>query len=217
MRLIIFDMDGTVCNSWPGMLYCYRETLKKYGREDMPDDEFFSYFTGFLPENLVKMLDLRDDEVDEAVDFFRLKYEEKGHSLSEPFPHILDTIRRLKAEGYRLGVATMTLEKYAEDTLRELGVLECFDVVRGSDEKGLRTKADMIRMCMDLTGIGKEDTLMIGDGFNDQNAAKKADVGFVAASYGYGITKDNCIEYGIEYASGPENVYDSVKRHWGQL
>ena len=40
-ELIIFDMDGTICDSWPSMLYCYKETLKKFGNADMPDDEFW--------------------------------------------------------------------------------------------------------------------------------------------------------------------------------
>lgn len=77
-ELIIFDMDGTICDSWPSMLYCYKETLKRFGNADMPDDEFWSYFVGYLPENLKLMLHTDDEStINEAVRYFRQKYEEK--------------------------------------------------------------------------------------------------------------------------------------------
>ena len=211
LKLIIFDMDGTICDSWPSMLYCYRETLKEWGFGDMPDEEFWSYFVGYLPENLKMMLHTQDEEeIARAVKFFRQKYEEKGHALSKPFDHILDTIRELHDRGFKIGLATMTLEKYAVNTLRELGVHDCFDIICGSLAKGTRTKTDMIRMCLDHTGIDGIHTLMIGDGFNDLEAAKKAGTHFLAAAYGFGITEDNCAEYGIRYVKRPEDVLGAV-------
>lgn len=211
MQLIVFDMDGTICDSWPSMLYCYRETLKEWGFEDMPDEEFWSYFVGYLPENLSAMLHTDDEEeIKRAVAFFRQKYEERGHALSRPFDHILDTIKELHSRGFKIGLATMTLEKYALNTIRELGILDCFDVAKGSPQEGHRTKADMIRMCMDATGVDGVHTLMIGDGHNDYNAAKKAGTHFLAAAYGFGLTEENCLEYGISYVKKPEQVLQAV-------
>ena len=74
----------------------------------------------------------------------------------------------------------------------------------------------MIRNCMVATDVDNENTVMIGDGFNDQKAAEKAMVGFIAAAYGYGITVDNCLEYGYEYASKPEDVRTAIESHWAK-
>lgn len=211
LKLIVFDMDGTICDSWPSMMYCYKETMKEWGYTDIPDEEFWSYFVGHLPENLKMMLHTDDEEeIDRAVRFFRKKYEEKGHSLSSPFEHVLDQIRQVKAHGYRVGLATMTLERYAIDTLKELNIDDCFDVMKGSMEDSKRSKADMIRMCMESVGAAPEETLMIGDGFNDLEAAKKTGAHFLAASYGFGITKENCEEYGIRYVDSPAGILEAV-------
>ncbi|MCQ2056209.1 MAG: HAD family hydrolase [archaeon] len=213
-KLVIFDMDGTICDSWAGMSFCYRRTLDKFGRADIEDEEFYSCFSGCLHDNLSKMLDIEGEELEKAVKYFRECYESKERSKAMPFPHILDVIVDLHDEGYKIGLATMTLEKYAIDTLSHIGIIEYFDVIKGSDEKGGTSKIDMINACMNKTGVSKEDTVMIGDGFNDQSAAQKAGIGFIAAAYGYGITLDNCREYGIESAASPELVYYAVKKHW---
>ena len=213
-KLIIFDMDGTLVDSWPGMEYCYNQTFKEYGREDMTNDEFVSGFVGNLTENLRVMLHIEDDELERAVRIFREHYKERGHALSTPFPGMLDLVRKLHSEGFRLGIATMILQQYAVDILDELKIRDCFDVVEGSDITGERSKADMIRNCMVKTGISNDDTVMIGDSFNDQKVAEKAKVGFIAAAYGYGITVQNCEEYNIECAPRPEDVRKAIDAHW---
>ena len=213
-KLIIFDMDGTLVDSWPGMEYCYNQTFKEYGREDMTNDEFVSGFVGNLTDNLRVMLHIEGDELESAVRIFREHYKDRGHALSTPFPGMLDLVRKLHSEGFKLGIATMILQQYAVDILDELKIRDCFDVVEGSDITGERTKADMIRNCMVKTGISNDDTVMIGDGFNDQKAAEKSRVGFIAAAYGYGITVQNCEEYNIECAPRPEDVRKAIDAHW---
>ena len=213
-RLIIFDMDGTMCDSWPGMEYCYNQTFKEYGREDMTEDEFLEGFVGNLTDNLRKMLGLDGKELEGAVATFRRYYRERGHALSKPFDGILELVRGLHSQGHVLGVATMIYQPYAVDILKELDIEGCFQVVEGSDKMGEIPKSDMIRRCMDATGIGKDDTLMIGDSFRDQKAAEKAGVGFIAAAYGYGITVSDCEEYGYEYASRPEGLRKAIEAHW---
>ena len=214
MRLIIFDMDGTMTDSWPGMQYCYNQTFKEFGREGMTEDEFLSGFVGNLTENLRTMLHVDGDELERAVQTFRGHYREKGHSLSAPFPHVIDLIRELYEEGYRLGIATMIYQPYAVDMLDELGIKDCFCCIEGSDKQGERSKADMIRNCMVKAGVPNEDTVMIGDGWNDHKAAEKAKVGFIAAAYGYGITVSDCQEYGLEYAPKPEELKGAIDHHW---
>lgn len=213
-RLVILDLDGTVADSWLGMLYCYKETFRAFGREEMEDEEFYAGFVGDLHDNLGAMLHIEGEELQRAVNTFRDAYADKGHALAAPFPGILDAIRELHSLGYVLSAATMKYEPFAADTFRELGVADLFDCIKGSDILGKTTKTDMIRICMDSAGASKEDTVMIGDGFGDQSAAKKAGVGFIAASYGYGITKENCIEYGIECADSPSDIVRAVRDHW---
>ena len=213
-RLVIFDMDGTLTDSWPGMQYCYNMTFRDFGRVDMTEDEFLSGFVGNLTENLRVMLHVDGDELEKAVRTFREYYKDRGHALSKPFPGVLELIRKLHDDGYAIGIATMIYRPYAVDILDELKISDFIDIVEGSDMRGERPKADMIRNCMNHVGVSKEETLMIGDGFNDQKAAEKTGVGFIAAAYGYGITVDNCQEYGYEYVSQPGELQKAIEAHW---
>ena len=215
-RLIIFDLDGTVCDSWPGMEYCYNCTFRAFGREDMTEEEFVGGFVGNLSDNLRRMLNIDGDDLQRAIDVFRDSYEKEGHSKSSPFPGVPDLMRRLHDEGNAVGVATMTYQPYAVDTIRELGIADAVDCIQGSDARIERKKDDMIRVCMKETGVSAVDTVMIGDGFNDMKAAEKTGVGFIAAAYGYGITVSNCEEYGIEFASSPGDLERAVRDHWAR-
>ena len=117
--------------------------------------------------------------------------QKEGTPSRNRFPYVLDLVKELHSEGYKLGIATMIYQPYAVDMLEELKVRQYFDVIQGSDRVGERKKTNMIIDCMLSAGVSAADTVMIGDGFNDQKAAEKAGVGFIAAAYGYGITREN--------------------------
>ena len=213
-KMVIFDIDGTIADSWSCMEYCYRKTFEAFGRTDITEDEFVSGFVGDLHSNLSRMLNIEGDNLAKAIMIFRRTYEGPGHTKSRPFDNIMEVIRQLHSEGYVLGVASMVYEPYAIDTFEAWGIKNLFVMICGSEMSGRRTKADMIRMCLDTAGISAEDAVMIGDGFNDESAARRTGVGFIAATYGYGITKENCLEYGYEFAESPISIPDAVRKHF---
>lgn len=211
-KLVIFDMDGTICDSWPCIEYCYKQTIKSFGK-NISDDEFVKSFTGNLSNNLKKMLSVNDKELDKAIKIFNKNYEEKSCVMISPFKDIPHLIRSLHNK-YAIGVATMTYQPYVTDILIKFGILDCIDVIQGSYGKIERKKSDMIRTCMEKTGVIAKNTVMIGDSFSDLDAAKSAGVGFIAATYGYGITVDSCDD--IKYALSPKDIDKVLHDYWQQ-
>ncbi len=149
------------------------------------------------------MLDLRDDQVMEAIHRYIKFYIPDGISMAEIFPGIEELIDELKHRGYSIGLATMMEEGYAKQTLNDYGLLGKFDSVKGASLKIALSKYDLIKDCMREVGASPQETIMIGDGEDDHNSAVKADVRFVAAIYGYGIDRQYCIDKNIEFIEKP--------------
>lgn len=209
-KLVIFDMDGTICDSWPCIEHCYKQTIKSFDK-NISDDEFVKSITGSLSNNLKRMLNVDDKELDKAREIFRKNYEENRHAMVSPFKDIPSLIRSLHSK-YAIGIATMMYQPYAVDTLKRFGILDCVDIIQGSYRKIEREKSDMIKICMEKTGVSAKNTVMIGDSFSDLDAAKDAGVGFIAVTYGYGITVSNCND--IKYVLSPEGIDDALYHYW---
>lgn len=139
----------------------------------------------------------------EAIHRYITFYIPEGISMAEKFPGIEDLFRELKSRGYMIGLATMMEESYAKKTLDDYGFTEMFDSIKGASLEIALSKYDLIMDCMKETGVSPEETIMIGDGEDDHNSAVKADVRFIAATYGYGIDKQYCSDKKIEYIEQP--------------
>ena len=203
IKLLIFDLDGTINDSSPGIKYCFRKTGEFYGKHDLTDEELRYGLTGPFEENIKKVLGLRDDQIPEAIDHYVEFYVREGQSMSEMFPNMNRMLHYLRDRGYVLGLATMMVEKFAKQTLHDYGVEELFDTIHGANFTIPYTKSDLIHMCLESTGIDAENAVMIGDGEDDYNASVKAGVCFIGATYGYGIDSAYCKDHNIPFIEDP--------------
>jgi phosphoglycolate phosphatase len=197
VKLIIFDLDGTVNDSSPGIIYCFRKTGESYGKVDLSDEWLRNGLSGPFEVNILKLLDLRPDQVDEAIQEYVKYYVESGQKMARLFEGIRDTLGYLKSRGYLLGVATMMVDEYARSTLDSYGITELFDTIHGTSFDFAYHKEDLIRACLADTGVSPEEAVMIGDGSDDYRAARAADVEFIGALYGYEIDTGFCTQNGI--------------------
>jgi phosphoglycolate phosphatase len=197
-RLIVFDLDGTINNSADCIIHCFRRTGEAYGKYDIPDDVINSALTGPFDTNIAKVLGLKHDQVLEAINEYAVHFEKASPIMSHLFTGAMETLEYLKALGYKIGLATMMVDSYAVDILERYGVIDLFDSVHGIDRSFVcNKKEELIRSCMDDTGIGPAETVMIGDGFDDHRAAMEAGTDFIAALYGFGLDEEYCERTGI--------------------
>ena len=198
VKLIIFDLDGTVNDSSPGIIYCFQKTGELYDVYDIPPEKMSAALCGPFEVNIAKVLDLKPDQVDEAIQKYVKFYLDKGAKMSRLFPGVKEAITDLKSKGYLIGLATMMVEEYAKDTLRNSGILDLFDTVHGTNFTTPYAKEDLIDFCLMELGLSPEEAVLIGDGIDDHRAAKISHVGFIAAKYGYEIKDEYCDNTGIK-------------------
>lgn len=186
-RLIVFDLDGTLADTSPGIINSHKFANLKMGRQ-VPDDETLAKVIGGpLLETYKKKFSYSDSDAVEAVRIYRERYATHGINEVEIYSEIPELLKELKSRGFMLAVATLKAEKFAIPMLTALGVAQYFDLIHGVDDKDTRTKSFLIELCMSELNVSKEETILVGDSSHDAIGAQSAGVGFVAALYGFGF------------------------------
>lgn len=207
-KCIVFDMDGTLVNSYQGIYQAYKAAFERMGRKWKGDSFVRRAIGAPLPFVFGQLCGMRQEEVLRAIGYYRAYYGEKGWRELQVYPGIKETLQELRRRNYFLGIATLKKEKFAEEILKEQGIFSYFDVVCGMDEQDRFAKSDLIRRCMEKAGAQPGETILIGDSEFDAQGAKQAGVDFLAVTYGFGFSdKEACRRENIQkIAESPADI-----------
>ncbi|MCI6584036.1 MAG: HAD hydrolase-like protein [Mobiluncus sp.] len=188
---VIFDLDGTLVNSAPLVMECFRLMVRDlFGSEREAELTDVRLLTYLGPPLMDSMYDIDPAASEEKAAAMVAKYREyylpraEESPLFEGIPELLES---LKGRGIRLAVATSKLEKPARKILDHHGVLEAFETVGGaSSDLRLSTKAEVLEETLARLGLGEtpERALMIGDRFYDIEGAAACGVPAVLVTWG---------------------------------
>ncbi len=183
MKAYIFDMDGVIANSEPVHVRTEKEVFRKHGLETT-DEELASY-TGVTPEfffqDMIRKhnLDTTFDEIFEEKDKLLFDLCEKH---LEPVPGVIDLIKKLKAEGRKLAVASSSHHNFINFVLTRFGIKDLFDViVSGQDVENGKPAPDIFLLAASRLGIKPRDCTVIEDaehGVHAANAAGMTSIGY---------------------------------------
>ena len=186
---LIFDFDGTLVDSGPGILHALGLVLQARGLQ--PQIPLTSDIIGPpLPVTLRKLAgDLTPELLDTLVADFKAIYDTEGVKVTQPYPGIMDAIAALAASGCGLHLATNKREKPTLLLLDHLGLTPHFKSVYCLDSRspGFANKCVMLQVQVAEQGLVVAECLYIGDTSYDEQAAAAAGVRFVAVAWGYGV------------------------------
>ena len=206
-RLWLFDLDGTLTCSHPGILLCVKYALTEMGKP-LPAPETLRKFIGPpLSESFTSFVGLSEEECKEAVRRYRLHYEAEGALKNQPYEGIPELLRDLRAQGNTVGVATSKPARFTEKILRHFGLWELFDTVSCAQEDlHPMTKKELIEKAMAETGLSPDETVMVGDTRFDAAGARQAGTGFIGVLYGYGTREEMEKEGAREFACAVDEL-----------
>jgi len=124
---------------------------------------------------------------EEAKELARKSYDEADSEMASTYNPALfdggeDALRRLRAVGMRLAIATNDRRADAEETMRTIGVLDLFDAVVGADDvENPKPSPDMILLACDICGCSPSRAVCVGDLPTDIEAGRAAGVKAVIA------------------------------------
>lgn len=204
--IVCFDLDGTLLETHRDLGTAVNHALTLGGFATVPVESAKDLIGGGAKAMLKQAVDAqtKDDGGLDRDAFKRLYkamlayYGENYAVHTRPYPGVLKTLDTLEKRGVRLAVVTNKFESFARGVLTSLDLIDRFACVIGGDSLGkgedgeYRAKPlpDPILAAQERCGGGS--LVYIGDSSYDRDAARAADVPFIAACYGYcDLSEDN--------------------------
>ena len=136
IELILFDLDGTLTDSAPGITRCVQYALNYLGKPRYSPEELNCFLGPPLHEQFMKFAGLTSEEADTAVEQYRERYNGIGIYENEVYEGIPELLGLLKEHGKLLGVASSKPQVYVEEILNHFKLAGYFDAVVGSELDG---------------------------------------------------------------------------------
>ncbi|MBQ8566127.1 MAG: HAD family hydrolase [Clostridia bacterium] len=207
---VFFDLDGTLVDSGEGVRNSVVYALNKFGIEVENKDSLSCFIGPPLTVSFKTFYGFDDEKADTGVAFYREYYKEKGIFEGYVYEGIEECLKRLKASGKKIMVATSKPEVFAKMVLEKFGIAKYFDFIAGAtiDEKTRSNKIEIMQYAFDSCGVLPKDVIMVGDRLFDIEGAKHFGMECIAVLYGYG-SREEFEQYGAEYiVSTPSDVAD---------
>ena len=211
-KYILFDLDGTLTDSAPGIINSVIYAAKKLGFPE-PDAKTLKKFMGPpLAYSFERFAGLSGERIDEAVRAYREYFADRGIFENSVFPGIPVALDALKGSGARLAVATSKPEAFAVRILDRFMLSKYFDAVCGVPlNSSTVTKSEVISRSLDVLDVRiKSGALMVGDRSYDVAGAHQNGIKCVGVSYGYGGIEE-LKEAGADFiAISPADMADKI-------
>lgn len=191
-KYILFDLDGTLTDSAPGIINSLRYAFRHYGLPDMTDDELKQFVGPPLMVSFSQILGFGEEKGLEAVGVYRQYFSTKGLFENEVYKGIPEALEKLKNNGLTLAVSTSKPEVYAKRILEYFELDKYFAEICGiplGDES--MTKAQVIAQTLEKLGVSdRSQVLMVGDRDYDVKGAFDNGIECMGVLYGYGDEKE---------------------------
>jgi phosphoglycolate phosphatase len=214
---VLFDLDGTLVDSLPGMLLAMNKLLAELGNRPATADELRSWVGDGVATLVARGVEATGgnphDPPAEMVARYLAYY--RGHTAidSRPYPGVLATLETLKLQGHPLGVCTNKLTDLSVELLDALGMTPFFSAIVGGDSAGAK-KPDPRHLLATLERMGAagRKAVMVGDSGNDVAAARAAGMPVVVMSQGYahGDPRDLGADLVIDHFADLPTAIDSL-------
>lgn len=186
-KVIIFDFDGTLCDTRSNIIIAFRATMEHLGLE-MRDEETCGATIGLTLRDGFKSMypDFDDAKIDYCVETYRQIFAERRKELMpDLFPGVKETLEALRKRGYRMTIATSRLTDSLMLFMRHHGIDHYFEYAVGSDsvthhkphpEPALKTLREL--------NIAPSEAIMVGDMPVDIAMAHNAGIRAIGVDYG---------------------------------
>ena len=188
MKLVLFDMDGTLVDSQHHIHAAMLAGLAAAGLPPLPRETVLAHVGLSLPEVVAALLPDEPHEVRALVtDGYRCAFLATRQAEEQPlYPGARDCLDRLASrEDLLLGVATGKARRGLNALLESHGLADRFVSLQTADDHPSKPHPSMVLAALDETGIAPGDAVMVGDTSFDMAMARSAAVAGIGVGWGF--------------------------------
>ena len=194
MKTILFDLDGTLCDSEPGITASLQVAFEAQGYP-IPSASTIRRVIGPPFAEGLPSIGVGQEDVDAVISSYREHYQQIGAFLGKVYPGIHELLSALQAKGVVLGVATSKPEASAHPILDYFDLSRYFMMRAGATLDDSRSKkVDVIAHALNATpqsfDAERSNVIMIGDRHHDVEGAAAHSIACVGVTWGYGSAKE---------------------------
>lgn len=215
-KVVLLDFDGTLFDTSEGIINCIQYAQNKMGLPIYEKNEEYRKFIGPpLIYSFTHFCNLSQEDGEKACSYYRERYNETGLFESRVYPGMERLLQDLRDSGVKVGIASAKPEHFIYKILDHFGIRDYFDVVAGSGPDGSISDKDiLIQMAYDQlrtddTPLQEAGIVMIGDRTYDAIGARKQQIDFIGALYGFGMPEEFLAE---GYSAMAEDV-DGLRKY----
>lgn len=212
---ILFDMDGTLLDSAPGVTASAAQALAAVGAPIPAMDTLRRFVGPPMIESFRTVSQLDEETAQKALQHYRKAYAAHGAEQSSPYDGIKDLLEHLHMAGIPMAVATSKVEDQAVRLARRFGIESHFiNVCGASDSDGRANKAEVIAellLRLQREGVDISRPAMVGDRSYDVAGAAKHGIPTIFALWGYGEAEE--ASQAAAVAASPAALLPLLLRH----
>ena len=190
-KLIGFDLDGTLVDSLPDLALSVNQAFAEIGLPQAPEELVLTWIGNGADVLISRAIawsgaTLDDEQVKQLKRRFGFYYGENICNKSRLFPHVKETLEKLKAQGYILAVVTNKPTKHVQPVLAAFGIDHLFsELLGGQSLPAIKPHPAPLYYVCGKFGIYPKQLLFVGDSKNDILAAHNAGCAVIGLTYGY--------------------------------
>lgn len=198
-QYIFWDLDGTIINSYEGVINSVRYGLKNF--EVTLEGDLRKFIGPPLRKAFPEICGLSAEDTEEAVRLYRERYNTIGLFECELFPGVKETMEAFRKAGFTQVLSSSKPEAQCRQILEHFDLTDFLDEIVGARQDGkIDTKVQVLREAFRRlkaknAGFSLDQVVLIGDTFYDAAGAKEAGIDCVGVSYGFG-TEEELLSYG---------------------
>ncbi len=204
IELVVFDFDGTLCDTRNIIVATMRQTLSELHLPERSEDECAATIGLPLKKCFRKLFSqLSDEDTERCAEVYRRIFEaNKPQYKPVLFPNVRETLSWLREHGMRMAVASSRNSLSLHDLLRDLDIAGYFDYVVGADMVVCpKPDPEPVLQILKRIGVDALRTLVVGDMDVDILMGGRAGCKTCGVTYGNG-TREELEEAGADYVIG---------------
>lgn len=214
IKAVIFDFDGTLMDTLPGIAHFCNTALASLGLEAI-ETEKFKYFVGngrtiLVERTLEHRNALTEENLKKAIEIYDAEYGKDILFGTVVYDGIMELLQKLKNDGYKLGILTNKPHDVAVMIIKKV-FGDMFDNYYGQIEGvPIKPSPEGAIKLADEFGVDVSECAFVGDTIVDVTTGNNACMYSVGVLWGF--REEDELKAAKAIAKEPLDVYEIIKK-----